>query len=126
MTDEATTVVTPDMRAEQVEISQTSASNVDAEIVSISQGAAGQVRAREVTLSQGAIGLARADRVQLGEGSSAFALMANEAKVDAGATIMLLVSGETSGDVRPLLDLPTALAIGAGFGLAIALLRRLL
>ena len=55
-----------------------------------------------------------------------FAVIADEAKVDAGASIVLLVAGETSGEVRPLLDLPTALAIGAGFGLAVTLLRRLL
>jgi hypothetical protein len=60
------------------------------------------------------------------ESSSALAVVADDAKLDAGATVLLLVAGETSGDVRPLLDLPSALAIGAGFGLAVTLLRRLL
>jgi hypothetical protein len=127
MTDEATVKMPPaDVRAEHVEISQSGAQNVDAQTVAINQGGAAHVRAREVTISQGGIALARAERVELRESSSAFAVIADEAKVDAGATVMLLVAGETSGEVRPLLDLPTAIAIGAGFGLAVTLLRRLL
>jgi hypothetical protein len=127
MTDEAVaSMPAADVRAEHVEISQGGAQHVEAQSVAINQGGAAHVRAREVTISQGGIGLARADRVELRESSSAFAVIADEAKVDAGANILLLVAGDTSGEVRPLLDLPTALAIGAGFGLAVTLLRRLL
>jgi hypothetical protein len=127
MTDEAVAgMMTADTKADHVEISQSGAQNVDAQTVAINQGGAAQVRAQEVTVSQGGIALARAERVELREGSSAFAMIADEAKVEAGATVFLLVSGETSGDVRPMLDVPTALAIGAGFGLAVTLLRRLL
>ena len=126
MTDEAMVGTPAAVRADHVEISQAGAQSVDAETVSISQGGAAQVRAQQVTISQGGIGLARAGKVELNEGSSAFALIADEARVDAGANVLLLVAREASGDVRPLLDLPTALAIGAGFGLAISLLRRLL
>jgi hypothetical protein len=126
MTDEAMVGAPAAVRADHVEISQTGAQSVDAQTVSITQGGAGQVKAEQVTISQGGIGLARAGKIELNEGSSAFALIADEARVDAGANVMLLVAREASGDVRPLLDLPTALAIGAGFGLAISLLRRLL
>lgn len=126
MTDEAMVGTGAAVRADHVEISQTGAQTVDANTVSISQGGAAQVRAQQVTVSQGGIGLARAGKVELNEGSSAFALIADEARLDAGANVVLLVARETSGDVRPLLDLPTALAIGAGFGLAVTLLRRLL
>jgi hypothetical protein len=126
MTDEAMIGTPAAARPDHVEITQTGAQSVDAQTVSITQGGAAQVRAEQVTVSQGGIGLARAGKVELGEGSSAFALVADEAKVDDGAIVILLVAGEVSGDVRPVLDLPTALAIGAGFGLAVALLRRLL
>ena len=127
MTDEAMARTSPsDVRADHVEISQTGAQHVEAQTVAINQGGAAQVRAKEVTITQGGVALARAERVELRESSSAFAVMADEAQVDAGATVVLLVAGETSGEVRPLLDLPTALAIGAGFGLAVTLLRRLL
>lgn len=127
MTDEAMAgTASAAVRADHVEINQTGTQSVDAQTVTINQGGAAQVRAHDVTVSQGGIALARAERVELAEGSSAFALVAGEAQVDAGATVLLLVTRETSGDVRPLLDLPTALAIGAGFGLAVSLLRRLL
>jgi hypothetical protein len=127
MSDEAMAGSTaPDVRADHVEISQTGAQNVDAQTVSINQGGAAQVRAQEVTVSQGGIALARAEHVDLREGSSAFAMVADEANVEAGATVLLLVAGETSGEVRPLLTPATALAIGAGFGLAVRLLRRLI
>ena len=126
MTDEAMVGTSAAARADHVEISQTGAQTVDAHSVSINQGGAAQVRAQEVTVSQGGIALARAGKVELRDGSSAFALIADEAKLDAGANVLLLVAGEATGDVRPLLDLPTALAIGAGFGLAVTLLRRLL
>ena len=126
MTDETMVGTPAAVRADHVEISQAGAQSVDADSVSITQGGAGQVNAQQVTVSQGGIGLARAGKVELNEGSSAFALIADEARVDAGANVLLLVAREASGDVRPLLDLPTALAIGAGFGLAISLLRRLL
>ena len=126
MTDEAMVGTPAAVRADHVEITQSGAQTVDANTVSISQGGAAQVKAQQVTVSQGGIGLARAGKVELNEGSSAFALIADEARLDAGANVLLLVARETSGEVRPLLDLPTALAIGAGFGLAVTLLRRLL
>ena len=127
MTDEAVAETTPGaIKADHVEISQSGAQLVDAQTVAINQGGAAQVRAQEVSVSQGGIALARAEHLDLREGSSAFAVLADEAKVEGGATVLLLVSGETSGDVRPMLTLPTAFAIGAGLGLAIAFVRRLL
>jgi len=127
MTDEAVIdTPTAEARPEHVEISQAGAQFVDAETVAINQGGAAQVRAQQVTVSQGGIALARAGRVELRDGSSAFAVVADEAHVEGGSNVLLLISGETSGDVRPLLDLPSALAIGVGLGVAISVLRRLL
>jgi hypothetical protein len=126
MTDEAVAGIATEARAEHVDISQAGAQFVDAQTVAITQGGAAQVRAQEVTVSQGAIGLARAGRIELRDGSSAFALVADKAQVEGGSNVLLLISSETSGEVRPLLNLPSALAIGIGFGVAISVLRRLL
>jgi hypothetical protein len=99
---------------------------IEADSVAINQGGAGRVRAREITVNQGGIGMARATHVDLAQGSGAFAIVADEATVEAGANVVLLVAGRTSGEVRPLLDAPAALALGAGFAIAIRLLRRLI
>lgn len=126
MTEQMTAPSAPeDIRAEHVEISQGGASSIDAHTVSITQGGAGQVRADEVSVSQGGIGLARTGRLSLAEGGSAFAIMSDEASIQSGANVFMLLARNASGEVRPLIDLRSAIAIGAGFGLVVALLRRL-
>ena len=113
------------VRADHVEIKQGGANSVEAHTVSITQGGAGQVRADEVSVSQGGVGIARAGKLSLAAGASAFAVLADDATVDGGANVFMLLARSTSGDVRPLIDVRSALAIGAGFGLAVSLLRRL-
>jgi hypothetical protein len=113
-----------DVRADQVEIVQGGANRVDARTVTISQGGAGIVRATEVSVSQGGIGLASAERVSLEEGSSVVAVAAGTANLGEGSNVMLLIARRASGDVRPLLDWRAMLALGAGFGLVVGLLRR--
>ena len=113
------------VRAEHVEIKQGGANSVEARTVSITQGGAGQVRADEVSVSQGGIGMARAGRLSLAEGGSAFAIVADEATLESGANVFMLLARSTSGDVRPLLDLRSALAIGAAFAVVALLLHRL-
>jgi hypothetical protein len=126
VTDQLTATPAQDeVRAEHVEINQGGAGSVDAHTVSITQGGAGQVRADEVTISQGGIGLARTGRLSLGQGASGFAVLADNATVESGANVLMLLARNVSGDVRPLIDLRSALAIGAAFGLVVSLLRRL-
>ena len=126
MTEQMTeTPVREAVRADHVEIKQGGANSVEAHTVSITQGGAGQVRADEVSVSQGGVGIARAGKLSLAAGASAFAVLADDATVDGGANVFMLLARSTSGDVRPLIDVRSALAIGAGFGLAVSLLRRL-
>lgn len=109
---------------DHVTISQNGANRVDARTVTVSQGGVGQVRADELSISQGGIGLARVDSLTVEDGGSAFAVMADSASVEQGASVFLLVARSATGDVRPVLDWRTGLAIGAGVGLVLALLRR--
>lgn len=98
--------------------------DVRADHVTVSQGGVGQVHADELSISQGGIGLARVDSLTVEDGGSAFAVMADSASVEQGASVFLLVARSATGDVRPVLDWRTGLAIGAGVGLVLALLRR--
>jgi hypothetical protein len=118
-------VTDPSENNDTVELNGRGANIVEADTVAINQGGAGQVRAREITVNQGGIGVARASRVDLAQGSGAFAVVADEATVEAGANVVLLVAGRTSGEVKPLLDAPAALALGMGFAVALRVLRRL-
>jgi hypothetical protein len=56
---------------------------------------------------------------------SAFAVVADSATVDSGASVFMLLSRNVSGDVRPMLDWRSALALGGGAALVMAILRRL-
>lgn len=115
-----------DVRAENVTLSQGGARDIDATTVSISQGGAARVTADEMTISQGGVGMARTEHLTVGEGGSAFAVMADDATVEDGASIFMLVAGQVSGDVRPVLDWRSALALGAGLVVAWSLVRRVL
>lgn len=125
----ADAAATPQMdahiRADHVTLSQGGAQTIEAQSVKLSQGGAGQVRADEMTVEQGGVGLARVGNLKLGSGASAFAVLADEATVEEGSTTFLVVSRSLNGDVRPTIDWRTALAFGAGLGLALSILRRL-
>ncbi len=113
-----------DIRAERVEITQGGANSIDAHTVAVNQGGAARVRASQLSISQGGVALARTHRLTLGANSSALAVMADRATVEAQSNVLLLVARQTSGEVRPLLDWRVAAAVGAAFGLVFALLRR--
>lgn len=112
------------VRADHVEISQTGVSVVEATTVSLTQGGAGRIQAEEVTISQGGAGLVQTDSLKLEDGASAFAVLATEATISEGASVFMLFARSVSGGVRPVLDWRAAAAFGAGFGAAVALLRR--
>lgn len=115
-----------DIRAEEVNLSQGGANLIEAKKVSITQGAAANVRAEEVTINQGGVALARARHLTVAENASSLLVVADKATVEEGGSVFLLVAGSAAGDVRPALDWRSALALGAGFGLVVALIRRVL
>lgn len=113
------------VRAESVTISQGSAQSIEASTVSITQGAAANVSADEFSVRQGAVGLARVENLTLESESTAFAVVAQSASVDEGASVFLLISRSVTGGVRPVLDWRAALGIGAGAALVLSILRRI-
>jgi len=112
-----------DLRAPSVSISQGGARDVYAEQVAISQGGAGRVRADSVSVSLGGIAVARADSLTIQEGGAALAVGAGSVTVERGGRALLVLARSASGDAR-VLDIRTALAIGAGLGIFLRLLRR--
>ncbi len=114
-----------DVRAENVTLSQGGARDIDATTVSITQGGAAQVRAQHMSLSQGGVALARTESLTVGEGGSAFAVMSDQATINEGGNVLLLVAGEVSGDARPVLDWRSALAFAVGLVVAWRLVRRI-
>jgi len=114
-----------DIDATNVSITQGGARDIDAKTVTVNQGGVGRIQAEEVSVSQGGIGLARAEHLTIQDGGNAFAVMADKATLDPETSVFLLVAGSTTGDVRPVIDWRAALAIGAGFAVALSTMRRL-
>lgn len=112
-----------DLHAPSVSISQGGARDVYAEQVEISQGGAGRVQADSVSVSLGGIAVARTDSLTLKEGSAAFAVSADSVTVEPGGRAFLVLARSASGDAR-VLDIRSALAIGAGLAIFLRLLRR--
>lgn len=113
------------VRAENVVVRQGSAQSIQASNVEITQGAAAQVTAEQVTVRQGALGLTRAESVTVQAEASAFAVYADKATVEPGASVFLLLTRSVRGEVRPVLDWRAALGMGAGFALVVSILRRI-
>ena len=113
-----------DIDATTVSITQGGARDIEATTVTINQGGAASVRADQLNVSQGGVALARSERVTLQQGGSAFAVMADQATLEPGSSVVLLIAGSTNGDVRPVIDWRAAAAFGAGFALVLGFLRR--
>jgi hypothetical protein len=114
-----------DIDATSVSITQGGARDIDATTVTVNQGGVGRIQADEVSVTQGGIGLARAEHLTIQDGGNAFVVMADKATLDPETSVFLLVAGSTTGDVRPVLDWRAALALGAGFAVLLSALRRL-
>lgn len=113
-----------DIDATTVSITQGGARDIDATTVTINQGGAASIRADQLNVSQGGVAVARSEKVTLQQGGSAFAVIADEATIDPGSSVFLLLAGSTNGDVRPVIDWRAAAAFGAGLALVLGLLRR--
>ena len=112
------------IRAERVEITQGGAGSIEADSVTLQQGGAARVNAREMSVSMGGVALARADSLRLESGASSFAVVSQQASVEEGASVFMLLARTVTGDVRPVLDWRAAAAFGLAFGLLLRLLRR--
>lgn len=112
------------VRAERVEINQGGANTIEATTVSLQQAGAARVRAHEMTVAQSGVVAARTDSLRLGAGANGLAVVADEATIEPGASVFVLIARRASGDVRPVLDWRAAAAFGLAVGLVLRLLGR--
>ena len=103
------------VRAERVDLRQGGATRIDATTVSLTQGGASRINARDVSIKMGGAVLVRTDALRLEDGAAAVAVVAGRAQVAPGARILVLISRQTSTEVRPVIDWRTALAAVGGY-----------
>lgn len=126
--------------AEDVTIRQGCAMRVQAGEVEIKQGCVGIARAQEVEVTGGGIGVAVGEEIELDQAAATVLAARGPVKMDqaaAGVLVATSVSAHNSAigvlltpqltaeGVRVLLGVREALALGAGFGLVVGLLRLL-
>ena len=79
-----------------------------------------------MSVTQGGVAVARTENLTVGDGAFAFAVMSDQATINEGGNVFLLVAGEVSGDARPVLDWRSALGFAVGLVVAWRLVRRIL
>ncbi len=127
-----------DLRAEHVTIAQGGAGRIEADVVEITQGGAQSIEADNVSLSQAGaftiesttadvtmsgVGFLTTDTVTLRSGGAGI-VVADTVKAESGSVIGFLFAGTIEGDPNVRIDFRSAAAAGAGFALALFVLRR--
>lgn len=128
-----------DVQADHVTVAQGGAQSVHANTVEMTQGGAQRVQAERVTISQGgAFGIETTnadltmsgaafiagDTITVSQGGVGVAV-ADTLKAEAGSIIGVLFAGTIEGNPDVKVDARTAAAFGAGFGVALFLLRKI-
>jgi hypothetical protein len=140
-------------KAQTISITQGGIGQAEGGAIDVTQGGIGRAQATDIAVSQGGIGLARGEHVSLEMGAMGIAVagearvqqayvrsvLAREARVEQTAVgtmaamhvtierttaVGILIARQVDGSVRPLLDWRGALALGAGLGLLLGILRR--
>ena len=105
----------------EIELHGSAAGDVHAHKVEIERSAVRSVSAEQVEIERGAAFAVRADRVKMDR--SAAVLVASREVEAQDVRAVVLLTPRLRGNVTALIDLRTAVAIGAGFLLARAALR---
>ena len=127
-----------DLQQDRVDVQNSSARTVQGGHVSMTNSATRSVNAQALNMTNSAASFVRAKSLDMRE-SGAFIAVSQDATVHDGAVTVLascevqakelrtglLVASKVEGNVKTILTPLTALAIGAGFGLATLLLRSL-
>lgn len=106
-----------------VSMADSAARSIQAQALNMSDSAAGFVKTKSLDLRDGAVGFAASEQVTVQTGSIGF-LASGRVKANELCT-WLVVAGKIEGDVKTTLSPLSALAMGAGFGLVVMLMRTL-
>ena len=113
-----------EIRADNVNLTQGGAQMIEAQTVSIQQGGAARVHAEQLSVSQGGVGFARTEQLTVEANASAFAVMADEATINEGGNVFVLLTRSVSGDGKAVVDWRALLALLVGLALVLRVLRR--
>jgi hypothetical protein len=102
-----------DMPPERLEIAQSAVRSLSGGQVIVTQSAIQNLVAAEADIRQSSVGSAKGERISLRDGVT-LSLTAREVSAQ-GARVGLLVTPSLRGDVRPVLTVQSAFALGAGF-----------
>jgi hypothetical protein len=106
-----------------VSMTDSAARSVDAQALDMTDSAAGFVQTKSLEMRDAAVGMAVSEQTTVHSGTVGL-LVSGRVKAEELCT-GLLVAGKVEGDVKTILSPLSALAIGAGFGLVVMLLHRL-
>ena len=102
-----------EMPPERLEVSQSAVRSLSGGQVIVTQSAVQNLVAAEADIRQSSVGSARGERVSLRDGLT-LSVAGREVSA-AGARVGLLVTPSLRGNVRPVLTVQSAFALGAGF-----------
>lgn len=102
-----------DLPREKLEISQSAIRSLSGGEVTATQSAVQHLLAAEANIRQSSVGSVKGERVFLSQGAS-LCVIGREVQVE-GSRVVLLATPSLRGNVRPVLTLQSAFALGAGF-----------
>jgi hypothetical protein len=136
--EEAAADLSADLERKHVDVKDSAVSSVQGGHVSMTESAARSVDAQAVNMTDSAAGFVQTKSLDMRDAPIGFAV-SKEATIhsgDVGVLVSgrvkakelctwLVVAGKVEGDVKTLLSPLSALAMGAGFGLVVMVLRKL-
>jgi hypothetical protein len=102
-----------DLPRERLDISQSAVRSLSGGQVTVTQSAVQHLLAAEADIRQSSVMSAKGERVSLRQSGMAF-VVGREVSVE-GSRIVLLAATTVRGNVRPVLTVQSAFALGAGF-----------
>ena len=111
------------VQAGQVRMRDSAARTINAHALHSEDSALGFIRANMVEVSKSALGITVAQEAHLDESTNTV-IIAKTANVK-NSTSVLLIAGRIEGDVKSILTPVSALAIGAGIGVMVYLLKNI-
>ncbi len=115
--------VVGDVEGGHVSMADSAARSVRAQALNMSDSGAGFVRTKSLDMRDAGIGFAASERITVQSGNIGF-LATGRLKAEELCT-WLVVAGKVEGNVKTTLSPLSALALGAGFGVAVMLFRSL-
>jgi hypothetical protein len=103
-----------DLPREEIEISQSAVRSVSGGKVTVTQSAVQHLLAAEADIRQSSVGTVKGEKVSLKQAAT-LSVFGRDVSVDGRSRVLLLAAPTVRGTVRPVLTVPSAFALGAGF-----------